>query len=214
MGRPRRQAGDSDTRASILEAARSLFAQDGYAGTSLRSIARAAGVDAALVHHYFDDKPALFAAALDLPLDPSVIVQALLAGDPAAAGDRLATLYLSLWENDDARPRLLALVRSAATEDAAAAMMRDFLHDGILTHVAAGIGGEDAELRATLLGAQLVGVAMLRYVIRMPPLAQAAPQDVVRWLGPALQGHLGSRSQPPGGPPRRGGSRSTVPGRP
>ncbi|MDQ1682828.1 MAG: hypothetical protein QOH99_1369, partial [Frankiaceae bacterium] len=143
MGRPRRQAGDSDTRASILEAARSLFAQDGYAGTSLRSIARAAGVDAALVHHYFDDKPALFAAALDLPLDPSVIVQALLAGDPAAAGDRLATLYLSLWENDDARPRLLALVRSAATEEAAAAMMRDFLHDGILTHVAAAIGDED-----------------------------------------------------------------------
>ena len=175
-----------------------MFAQTGYAGTSLRAIARAAGVDAALVHHYFTDKPAVFAAALDLPLEPSLIVATLLAGDADAAGDRLATLYLSLWENDDARQRLLALVRSAATDDAAAAMMRDFLHDGILRHVAAAIGGADAELRASLLGAQLVGVAMLRYIIQLPSLVDAPLPDVVRWLGPALQGHLGSGARLPG----------------
>ena len=196
-GRPGRRVGDADTRETILAAARDLFAQDGYASTSLRSIARAAGVDSALVHHYFADKAALFAAALDLPLEPTLIVSTLLADDRTAAGARLATLYLSLWENEHARPRLLALVRGAATEEAAAEMLRDFLRDGILRHVAAAIGGPDAELRAALLGAQLVGTAMLRYVVRLRPLADAPLEDVARWLGPALQQHLGSGFEPP-----------------
>ncbi|MCU1677586.1 MAG: putative TetR-family transcriptional regulator [Frankiales bacterium] len=188
--RPGRRGGDADTREAILAAARMMFAADGYAGTSLRAIARTAGVDAALVHHYFDDKAAVFAAALAIPLQPALVAHTLLDGDPACAGERLATLFISLWENDTARPSLLALVRAATTEEQAAAMLRDFLQDGILRHVAAAMTGPDAQLRATLLGGQLVGTAMLRYVVRMPPLAEAAPADVVRWLAPALQHHL------------------------
>ena len=196
MRRAGRRVGEPDTREAILAAARTLFAANGYAATSLRSVARTAGVDAALVHHYFDDKPALFAAALALPLQPALIVATLRQGDPAQAGARLAAVYLSLWENDSVRPSLLALVRAAATEDQAAAMLREFLHDGILSHVAATIRGADAELRATLLGAQLVGAAMLRYVVRLPPLADAPVGDVLRWLGPALQQHLDPSPQP------------------
>lgn len=192
-----RRGGDADTRATILAAARTLFAADGYAATSLRAIARTAGVDAALVHHYFADKPSLLAEALALPLQPSAVVASVLDGDPTTAGQRLAAMYLALWEGDAARPSLLALVRAAVTEERAAGMLRDFVHDGIVVHLATRIGGADAELRATLLGAQLVGAAMLRYVIRMPPLSDAPVDEVLRWLGPALQRHLDPDAQPP-----------------
>ncbi len=185
-----RREGDTGTRETILASARTLFAANGYAGTSLRAIARTAGVDSALVHHYFADKPAVFAEALALPIQPAVVVHTLVDGDRETAGARLAALYLSLWEDDGLRPSLLALVRGAATEDQAAEMLRDFLHDGILVHVAGLIGGPDAELRASLLGAQLVGAAMLRYIIQLPPLAHASVADVLSWLGPALQRHL------------------------
>jgi AcrR family transcriptional regulator len=196
-----RRGGDTDTRTAILAAARTLFAADGYTATSIRSVARTARVDPALVHHYFADKPTLLAEALSLPMQPSALVAAVLDGDPATAGHRLASLYLGLWESDDGRPSLIALVRAAVTEERAAAMLRDFVHDGIVVHLAKRIGGEQAELRATLLGAQLVGAALLRYVIRMPPLSDVPAEEVLRWLGPALQRHLDA------GPPLESGDR-------
>lgn len=185
-----RRPGDSGTREAILAAARTSFADNGYAGTTIRGVARAAGVDAALVHHYFGDKEALFSAALDLPGRPADLIGGVLASGLDGAGLRLATLYLGLWEHPDVRPRLVALVRAAVTEEHAAAILRGFVGETIVRHVAAHLDGPDRELRATLMGSHLVGAMVLRHIIKVPPIATAPVEDVAALLGPTIQRYL------------------------
>lgn len=185
-----RRTGGTDTRGAILAAARASFSERGYDATSLRQVARDAGVDPSLVSHYFGGKDALFAEALRLPLRPADVVSGIVEGDLDGLGERIARTFLTLWDRPETRDPLLGLIRSAMTHDLAAEMLRGFVTEALLGRIAATLGAPDARLRTSLVGSQLVGVAMLRYVVRIEPLASADVDAVVAWVAPTLQRYL------------------------
>lgn len=192
---PGRPAGGGDRRAAILDSARNLFADKGYAGASVRGIARAAGVDPALVHHYFGTKEQVFVAAMQLPVSPGELLPEVLAGDPAQLGERLVRMFLQVWERPDFRAPMLGMLRSAMTGEQGAAMLREFVESALVGRVAAavggvgGVGGVDP-LRVQAAAAQLVGVVILRHVIALEPLASATTEEVVALVAPIVQQHL------------------------
>ena len=190
-----RRPGDGDTRGLILAAARSAFAAAGYDGTSLRGIARAAGVDSALVVHYFGSKDRLFAAVMRLPEGFVETAAALAVGGEDGLGERLVRFFLAMWEDPVAREPMLALVRSAVANERAAATLRGFVAEALLGRVAASLEVPDSRLRVTLAGSQLIGMAMLRYAVGVEPLASADVETVVAWLSPTLQRYL--TAEPP-----------------
>jgi AcrR family transcriptional regulator len=190
MARTGRRPGRSGTREAILEAARGAFAQVGYDRATIRDIAGAAGVDPALVHHYFSDKQGLFIAAMELPLDPERIVAAVTGGDPERSGERVASLLLLLWDNTETRNPLLALVRSAVSNENAARMLREFVAAAIFTRVARELGMADAPLRASLVASQIIGLAIGRYVVRIEPLASARREVLIAAVAPTIQRYL------------------------
>ncbi|WP_354644947.1 TetR family transcriptional regulator [Kitasatospora camelliae] len=185
-----RRPGGADTRREVLEAARGEFAARGYQKASMRAIARAAGVDPALLHHYFGSKDRLFLAALEFPVDPRVMVEQVLAGDREGMGERLAAFVLRLWEEPAVRERLLALLRTAATTEEVAALMRGFMVTELVGRVAAGLDVERPELRVELVMSQIVGLAMARYVIGVEPLASTPAEELVPLLGRTVQLYL------------------------
>lgn len=188
---PGRRPGAADTRGEIVEAARAEFAERGYEGATIRGIARAAGVDAALVHHYFGGKEQVFVAAMELPFDPGAALPQVLAGDPAQLGERFARFFLSIWGNADSRAPFLALLRSASTSESAAAMLRAFVEQALLGRVVARLApAPDRALRMTLAASQLLGMALMRYVVRVEPLASASEDEVVALVAPAIQRYL------------------------
>ena len=184
MARTGRRPGDSGTREAILDAARDTFADKGFAAASVRAIATRAEVDAALVHHYFGTKTDLFVAAMELPFDPATVVPALLEPGIDGLGERIVRFFLGVWAQPVPRARIQAILRSALTEEAAAALLRDFVTTEVLGRVAAALGTPDAELRATLVGTQLVGLGVLRYIVRVEPLASADADAVVAAVAP------------------------------
>ncbi len=190
MPRTGRRPGRSGTREAILEAARGAFAQVGYDRATIRDIATAAGVDPALVHHYFDDKEGLFIAAMALPLEPERIVAAVTDGDPDGAGERIASLLLLLWDNTETRNPLLALVRSAVSNDNAARMLREFVAAAIFARVTKELGMPDAELRASLVASQIIGLAIGRYIVGIEPLASAPREVLIAAIAPTIQRYL------------------------
>lgn len=190
MARTGRRPGASGTREAILDAARASFADRGYAATSVRSVAAVAGVDGALVHHYFGTKHGLFAAAMALPLDPAAAVPALLEPGIEGLGERIVRFFLDVWDQPAPRARIQAVLRSALTEEAAADLLREFVTTQVLGPVAAGLGKPDAELRASLVGTQLVGLGLLRYLVRVEPLASADTETVVAAVAPTIQRYL------------------------
>jgi AcrR family transcriptional regulator len=187
--RPGGSAG-SGSREAILAAARQALAQHGYDGTTVRGIAAEAGVDPALVHHFFGTKQGLFAAAMELPVDPSAVLPALLAPGVEGLGERLVRFFLSLWEAPADRSPFLALIRGAVTHEESAALLREFVTRAVLGRVAAAVNESQPELRATLAGSQMVGLAMARYVIRLEPLASADIETVVAAVAPTVQRYL------------------------
>ena len=190
MARTGRRPGASGTRAAILDAARASFAERGLSGTSVRAVAARAGVDPALVHHYFGTKSGLFAAAMELPLDPAAVVPVLLEPGLDGLGERLVRFFLRVWDEPGPRARIQAILRSALTEEAAAALLREFVTREVLGRVAAAIDADDAPLRASLAGTQLVGLGLLRYIVRVEPLASADADTVVAAIAPTLQRYL------------------------
>ena len=190
MARTGRRPGDSGTREAILDAARDCFADRGFAATSIRAVATRAGVDAALVHHYFGTKDRLFAAALELPIDPSTVVPTLLEPGVDGLGERIVRFFLGVWDQPAPRARIQAVLRSALTEESAAALLRDFVTTQVLGPVAAALGTPDAQLRASLVGTQLVGLGMLRYLVKVEPLASADTETVVAAVAPTIQRYL------------------------
>jgi AcrR family transcriptional regulator len=188
---PGRRPGATDTRGEILAAARTEFADNGYDGATIRGIARTAGVDPALVHHYFGGKEQVFVAAMALPFDPAVELPKVLAGDPGQRGERATRFFLSIWSDADSRAPFLALLRSATTSEAAAAMLRSFVQQALLARVAATVADvPDRELRIALSASHLVGLALLRYVIKVEPLASASDDEVVAIVAPTIQRYL------------------------
>ena len=194
--RPGRRPGESGTRAGILAAARRQFAERGFDRATIRGIAAGAGVDPALVLHYYGSKEPLFESALEVPLDPRAILKRVMAHDPGEMGVTIARAFLDAWEPEDTRSSLIAMLRSAMTNDTAMALIRDFLWRRIFTPLTTMLGVPDADVRATLMGSQLIGLAMVRYIARMEPLASLPKDRVVAAIGPNVQryltGHLGS----------------------
>ncbi|MEY2247552.1 TetR family transcriptional regulator [Streptomyces sp. SAS_267] len=192
-GRPSRtetEAGPA-TRDRILEAAREEFSERGYEKTSIRGIARSAGVDPALVHHYFGTKEQVFEAAVAGAMAPALgAPDTIVEGPLDGVGERLTRFFLGVWENPTSRTPLLAIVRSAVNNDTAAAVFRRLVAAQLLRRVAARLDAPDAELRVELAAAQLVGVAMLRHVIKVEPLASVDLERIVAKVAPVVQGHL------------------------
>lgn len=202
-GRPARKAAGEGpgARERILRAARAEFAERGYDRTTMRGIARAAGVDAALVHHYFGTKDDVFAASVEISFEPALAVPEILGGSPEGIGERLVRAFLAIWENPASRAPLLAVVRSALTHDAAATVLRTFVVHRLLSKAADGLPVPDARFRTELAAAHLVGIALLRYVVKVEPLASADPEEIVRMVAPTLQRYLTEPGPPPSGAP-------------
>lgn len=189
-GRPRRTE-SADTRDLILTAAREEFSERGYEKTSVRGIAKAAGVDSALVHHYFGTKEQVFEAAIQVAAAPALGAPDAVADGPLeGVGERLTRYVFGVWENPATRTPLLAIVRSAVNNETAAAVFRRIVASQLLRRIAAQVDLPDAELRAELAAAQLVGTAMLRYVIKVEPLASADVEQIIARVAPVVQGHL------------------------
>ncbi|MFF0546236.1 TetR/AcrR family transcriptional regulator [Nocardia thailandica] len=176
------------TRAAILTAARNRFAADGYGGTTIRAVAADAGIDPSMVMRYFGSKDGLFAAALDLDLD----LPDLAAADPDALGDVLIRRFLAIWEDGD-NTVLLILLRSSITDDAVAERFRRIFAEQVLPAVLRVGDPADAERRGGLIVTQLLGLALCRYVLRLPPVVDLTPHRIVTDIGPVLQGYLTSR---------------------
>ncbi len=190
MTRSGRRTGDSGTREAVLAAAREAFGMQGYGATSLRAVARTAGVDPALVLHFFGSKDGLFEAAVELPLDPATVVQGLLAGDRDGLGERIVRTFLGVWDGTPGQGPMLAMLRSAVSHAEAAAMLRELLLRVILLPVARGAGGDNPERRAGLLASQVAGLAVTRYVLAIEPLASATADELAPMIGPTLQRYL------------------------
>jgi AcrR family transcriptional regulator len=184
--RGRRPAGE-DTRGLILQAARTEFSRQGYDAVTLRGIARAAGVDARLVHHYFHGKEEIFVAAMDFPLRPSQVIPATIDGGTKGIGERVARLFLSAWESEEGATRVGALLGAGLSNPQIARVLREFLSREILTRVVAGIGGDDPELRGVLVASQMMGVAVTRYVVKIEPIASLDVEDLIPILAPTLE---------------------------
>lgn len=173
----------------LLAAARSEFTARGYDGATVRAIAARAGVDAAMVNHWFGSKDALFVAAMEIPVNPDEIVPRLLAGDPALLGERIVRAFLTVWDAQGGGA-LAALMRSVASHESAARMLREFVSRIIIGRVVAEVAPDSVELRAALCGTQVAGLGLIRYVIRLEPLASADHDTVVASIAPTLQRYL------------------------
>ncbi|MFD7295725.1 TetR family transcriptional regulator [Streptomyces sp. NPDC059897] len=191
-GRPARTE-TGDTRARILDAAREEFAERGYDKASVRGIAKAAGVDSALVHHYFGTKEQVFAASIEVALAPALDAPAALADGPLdEVGERMTRFFFGVWEAPETRVPLLAILRSAVNNDVAAGVLRRLVASRLLARIAERVDlpRDEAELRVALAAAQLVGTAMIRYVMRVEPIASADPERIIARIAPVVQLHL------------------------
>jgi AcrR family transcriptional regulator len=185
-----RRPGPSGTREAILAAASRHFAEHGYDRASLRRIAAEAGVDQKLIAHFFGSKQQLFVAAVGLPFNPGEVLPAILAGDPDSVGERLAALLVEVLEQPELHQRLTGVVRAAASEPEVARMLREFLTRELFGPAAELLDTEDGPFRANLVGSQIVGLVMARYVVAIEPLATMPPSTVAAAVAPTLQRYL------------------------
>jgi AcrR family transcriptional regulator len=185
-----RRPGASSTRDDILGAATAAFAERGYDRATIRDIAGRAGVDPALVIHYFGSKEVLFVAALELPVQPRDVLARGLAAGRDQLGATVVRTFLEAWDAPDTRVRLTAMLRSALTNKAAMDMIRDLLVREVFGPLTTALGVPDAQFRATLVGSQLVGLSVMRYIGRLEPLASASVDDLMAAIGPTIQRYL------------------------
>jgi AcrR family transcriptional regulator len=185
-----RRPGGADTRGALLAAARAVFAERGFEGATVRLIAERAGVDPAMVNHWFGGKEALFTAALDLPIDPAVLIAQVVTGDPERLGERLVGRFLTIWDHAGGGRPLAALIRSIASHETAARLMRQFVTHVLQRRVVASVAPDQVDLRAALVASQIVGLGMVRYVLRLEPLASADHATVIAAVAPTLQRYL------------------------
>ncbi|MFI8944686.1 TetR family transcriptional regulator [Streptomyces syringium] len=192
-GRPARtDAGDGPgARERILTAARAEFAEHGYDKASIRGIAKGAGVDPALVHHYFGPKEKIFGAAVEVAFAPALQAHDIASvGGLETIGERLTRYILGVWEDPVTREPLLAIVRSAVANETAATVFRELVTVRLTDRVAVELDVPEPRLRSELAAAQLVGVTLLRHVIKVEPLASADLDEVIAMVAPVVQRHL------------------------
>ena len=176
------------TRAAILEAARRRFAAEGFAKATIRAIAADAEIDPSMVMRYYGSKDGLFAAAVDIDLG----LPDLGAADPETLGGLLLRHFLELWENPANGGTLLTLLRSAVTDEATAARFRRIFGEQVAPAVLRFAEPADAERRAGLVASQLLGLALCRHVLRLPPVVAMTPEQLVADVGPVIQRYLSS----------------------
>ena len=176
------------TRTAILKAARARFAADGYQKATIRAIAADAAIDPSMVMRYYGSKERLFAAAVDIDLRLPAIA-ALPAGETGAA---LVGHFLRRWEGDPSDDALLTLLRSAATDENSAERAREIFREQILPVALALAGGDPAAAaeRAGLVATQMLGLALCRYIVRIPPVAAMPAETVIARIGPTVQRYL------------------------
>ena len=188
--RPGRPPGAGNTRELVLAAARRAFTEKGYDAASLRQIAGDAGVDQGMLRHYYTDKAGLFRAAMELPIDLQAVLKGLLAGGRDGLGERMLRWFLRQWDEAREHSPIVILVRSAVTHDESTRMLREFITAQVLGPLAAAMETPDRELRASLVGSQMVGLVMARYIVRVEPLASADHETVIAAVAPTLQRYL------------------------
>lgn len=185
-----RRPGKPDTKAEILEAARTEFAASGYNGASIRGIARRAEVDPSLVLHYFESKELLFTESLALPINPASMIRPVLADLSPGIGERLVRMMLTAWDSEEAQEPLKAVIRSIFAADAMESTVVEFARATILAAFADALDGPEAELRGNLVAAHIVGIIVARYLVGVEPLASASIDDVATQVGPVLEAYL------------------------
>jgi AcrR family transcriptional regulator len=191
---PARRSGprgpEADLRSVILDAARPMFADRGYRDTTMRAVAQAAGVDVALVAYYFGNKEGLFAESMDIPVHPEELIGRAFADGPDAAGPRLVEMFLGLFESPATGPALVGMLRSAVSDESTRKAFSEFVATAILRHYEELMPGPDTRRRIMLVGSQLIGTAMLRFVLRIEPMVERPRDQLVADLGLAVQRHL------------------------
>ncbi|HYJ70584.1 MAG TPA: TetR family transcriptional regulator [Nocardioidaceae bacterium] len=189
-----RRPGKQDTRRQILTAARATFADRGFDRATIRQIATSAGVDPALVHHYYGTKEALFRATIEAPIDPAVVLPAVLHGDLEHIGERLVRTFLGIWSDPDTGPAIRATVRSAVADEMSANLLREFFATQIVRRITHEIGVDEpperSAMRASLVASQMFGLALARHILRLEPLAAMPSEAIVPMVAPTIQRYL------------------------
>ncbi|WP_225732452.1 MULTISPECIES: TetR family transcriptional regulator [unclassified Nocardia] len=205
-GRTGRRPGRTDTRGAILAAARKRFADNGFDKTSIRAVATDAGVDPALVHHYFGTKQELFAAAVELPMDPNIVLQAIAAAPVDELGETIVRVVLGVWDSA-AGPGLVATMRSIiGGGESANSLARSFLLEIVLKRVRERIATpeDDGRFRVAMAISQMGGLLLTRKLLELPPMTEASVDEIVAAAGPTLQryltGDIGSGTTSSAGP--------------
>lgn len=184
---PGRRPGKPDTRQEILEAARHEFAAAGYDGATIRGIAAAAGVDPALVLHYFGSKDQLFAGSLDFPINPPNLIREVAAAGPEGFGERLVATLVDAWDGFADRSPLVAALRTAMGTGPVAESLRQYVTTSIVGSFTELFEGDDASFRGVLIGTQLAGFVIGRYILEIEPLASADRERLISAYGPTIQ---------------------------
>jgi AcrR family transcriptional regulator len=179
-----RRPGRSATTTDILRTARFEFAAHGYEGTAMRIIAQKAGVDAALIHHFFLTKEGLFLNVVKGAFSPPQLATRGLRGPREQAGTELARAYITHWEDPEVRPRMLAVMRSLTALDSAAAIIRNCV-DEVLFPAVRSLEVDRPRIRAALVGSHLIGMALTRYILEAEPLSSLSQDEVITYLGDA-----------------------------
>ncbi|MCW2835690.1 MAG: TetR/AcrR family transcriptional regulator [Nocardioides sp.] len=186
---PGRRPGGPDTRADVLAAARRSFAEKGFRGTTIRAVAAEASVDPSLVHHYFGTKDALFLAAMELPVDPREVLGPLIDGPVETVAERFVGAFVAVWDDPALQPALLTVVRSALEPGGDRLFSEGFL-PLIVQPVGVALGLDRPEYRMTLLASQVLGLILMRYVLRVEPLASMPPAVLIATYAPTIQRYL------------------------
>jgi AcrR family transcriptional regulator len=187
-GRPR--GGASGARDRIVAAATDEFGEHGYDAATMRGIAARAGVDAALVHHYFGSKADLFTETVGVPMRPDVDIPALLDGPVEGLGERVVRYVLEAWDRPEVRRPGILLVRTAIGNRLTTPLLVGFLSRELLERIAARLDAPDAALRASLVASQVGGLIVTRYVLKLPALTEASVDELVARVGPTVQRYL------------------------
>ena len=196
--RGRRPLGSPDARRAVLDSARELFAELGFERTTMRAVGARAGVDPALIYHYFGDKDGLLSAVIEVPADLAAALAGA-AGDAGRAGDELVRRVITVLEgHPEIRERMLATLRTALSHHQAAELLRDRLGSVLLAAFGPALASDRRELRVALIASQMGGLMLARYIIEVPGAAAASPRDLAQAVGPVIQHYLTGTIGPAG----------------
>lgn len=188
-GRPKGST-TGTTKAAIRRAASKEFSHAGYEAASLRSVARRAGVDPALVHHYFKDKDDLFVQAMHIPVNPGEIIAQAATAPLEQMGEALVRALLTTWRKPAFRTAATAMIRGLISSSSATKILRPFLQKEIFSRLGSRLPEDSAEPRVALVASQIIGLIVARYIIDLEPVASMDDEQVIELVAPTIQRYL------------------------